>query len=75
MSILDLLIDDLAEFLDEGATVTDALIELGTFIEEMDVTLDEVVAHFTEVYEATPEQYAENVKDDATWAETQTDSS
>lgn len=70
MVILDLTVDDLADLLDEGAIVAKALEEIGTLIDGMDITLDEVIARFTEEYEATPEQYSENVKDDATWTET-----
>lgn len=75
MAVLDLYADDLADLLDDGATVFKALSEVRALVEGMDITLEDVIAYFTEIYEASPEQYAENVKDDATWSETQTNSS
>lgn len=75
MTVLDQYADDLAELLDEGTTVRISLKEIGLAIDDLDIDLEEVVVHFTEIYEASPEQYAENVKDDVTWSETQTNSS
>jgi len=59
--------DMMAELLDEQQdldTVMNRIEELS--IDEL--SIDEIVQYFTEVYKSTPEQYADNVIYDTKWA-------
>lgn len=67
-TLLDEYVDALAEFLDEKIPLEDAYNQITDTIFEDDITIADVVLHFAKVYEATTEEYVENLSDDEQWA-------
>lgn len=66
MSDIETLVDVLADLLDGGLSVAKATNK--TVETEDEVDTDLLYERFAEVYLCTPEEYAQNVKDDASWA-------
>lgn len=65
---LDGYADALAELLDEKIPLEDVYEQIADTILEEDIGLSDVILHFAKVYEATTEEYAENIIDDDRWA-------
>ena len=63
---LETIVDDLSELLDAGLSVPAAIARISS---EMGggVDFDLVAKLFTSIYMCTPEEYAQNISDDAEW--------
>jgi len=65
---LDGYADALAELLDEKIPLEDAYDQIADSIYEDDIDMADVILHFAKVYEATTEEYVDNIADDDKWA-------